>query len=80
MNYLSKLFYGNILLFICMTLVSTGPNCVKRCSNLIESQLANMFREISLGSAGLFDQNVANFAGNHIRTEWLSDFYPVIDV
>lgn len=49
MNYLSKLFCSNVLLFICMTLVPTGPNCVKRCSNLIESQLANKFREISLG-------------------------------
>lgn len=79
MNYLSKLFYSNVLLFICMTLGSTGPNCMKQCSNLIESQLANMFRE-SVLAAGLFDQNVANFTGNHIRMEWLSKFHPVIDV
>jgi len=32
-----------------MTLVPTGPNCMKSCSNLMESQLANRFRDISLG-------------------------------
>lgn len=53
-NYLSKVFYNYILLFIGLTLVPTVLNCMKHCTNLIESQLANMFGEISLGCRSIW--------------------------